>query len=217
MSRDADRLIEQLSRELAPVRRIPRLRSAASVVLLGAALVALALLALQGARPGLIPFALPLESSAILAGLLLVGLGGTAAALGGSVPGRERVARAGSAGLAAGLLLAAGAGFSLLLHARGLARLGLDWSGLQCLLRAGTLALVPALLLAGFVRWAAPARPLAALAAAAGGALGFGAVAVHLSCPSDEPVHLAAFHALAPVLGGVVLWALLVLLRRVRS
>ena len=42
--------------------------------------LAVLLLALQGLRPGLVPFALPLESLAILAGLLLVGLGGSARA-----------------------------------------------------------------------------------------------------------------------------------------
>ena len=219
MTEKLDQFIRALSTDLAPVRRIPPVRSVVTRALLCAGLAGLGLLAVYGLRPGLVPFDLPIPFLSILVGLTLVGFGGIAAALGGSVPGREGLARTGEVGMLLGLLVAGGVGFALFLHASALMPLGASWTwqGLRCLLRASALAVVPALIVAGFVQRAAPHRPLAALATAAGGALGLGTVAVHLSCPQDDAAHVLVFHALSPVVGAALVWLFLHAARRGRS
>lgn len=214
MSERIDGLIAELAADLQPVRRISRLRTVALGVLLGAGLGGVLVLVISGFRPGLLELAADPQFLAVFAGLCLMAFGGLAAALGSSVPGRERLGRSGEAALGLGLILAAGTGFLLYAGSRAMPPLepGWGWIGMRCLLKAGALAVVPVALLARFVARAAPFRPLACLAASAGGALAFGAVAVHLSCPNDEALHVLLFHALAPLLGGAVLFGALYLL-----
>jgi hypothetical protein len=215
MSEQIDGLIEDLTSELRPVRRISRLRTISAVVLVCVGLGAALLLAIVGVRPGLLELELDAQFVAVLVGLCLMALGGLAAALGSSVPGRVRLERFGAAGLVLGLIVAAGTGFVLFARSTGIPPLDQAWSwlGLGCLLRAGALAVLPAVLLGGFVARAAPHRPLTSLAAAAGAALSFGSVTGHLSCPAADALHVMLFHAFAPLLGGAVLFAALYLLR----
>ncbi len=214
MSERFERLIAELANRLESVRPIARFRSVALGVLALVAAGSIALLALYGLRSDVVAGRVSVGFAAVLGGLALMAFGGLFATLGSSVPGREDVGRAGGAGMLAGLLLAAGAGFALFLQASSLGVISADWtwSGLRCLGRAAALAVPPAVVLGRFASRAAPHRPLAALAAAAGGALAFGSFTVHLSCASDAAGHVLLFHALAPVIGGAVLWLALRLL-----
>ncbi len=219
MSERIDGLIEELTSDLQPVRRISRRRTIALGVLLSSGLGGAALLAISGARPGLLELELEPQYLAVLAGLCLMAFGGLAATLGASVPGREKLGRSGGAALLLGLILAAGTGFLLYASASGMPPLegGWSWLGMRCLLKAGALAVLPAALLGRFVQRAAPFRPRAALAAAAGGALAFGTVTVHLSCPADDALHVLVFHSLTPILGGAALFGALYLLVPLRK
>ncbi len=220
MSERFERLIAELADRLEPVRPIARFRSVALGVLALVAAGSIALLALYGLRSDVVAGRVSVGFAAVLGGLALMAFGGLFATLGSSVPGREAVGRAGGAGMLAGLLLAAGAGFALLIQASSIGVISADWTwaGLRCLGRSGTLAVLPAVVLGRFACSAAPERPLAALAAAAGGALAFGSFTVHLSCASNDAGHVMLFHALAPLIGGVALWVVLrLLVTRIRG
>ena len=214
MSERLERVIAGLAARLEPVRPVARFRSVTLGVLALVAAGSIVLLALHGLRSDVVGMRVSVGFAAVLGGLALMAFGGLFATLGSSVPGREAVGRAGGAGMLAGLLLAAGAGFALFIQASSISPISADWTwaGLRCLGRAGALAVLPAVVLGRFASSAAPERPLAALAAAAGGALAFGSFTVQLSCASDDAGHVMLFHALAPVIGGVVLWLALRLL-----
>lgn len=214
MSQELERVIAGLAARLEPVRPIARFRTVTLWVLLLVAAGSIGLLALHGVRSDVVAAELSVGFVAVLGGLALMAFGGLLATLGASVPGRETVARAGGLGLLAGLVLAAGSGFTLFAQASSVGPISADWTwvGFRCLGRAAALAVLPAVVLGRFTNAAAPRRPLAALAAAAGGALAFGSFTVHLSCASEDAGHVLAFHALAPVIGGVILWLALRLL-----
>jgi len=214
VSEGIERVVAELVARLEPVRPIARFRSVTLGVLALVALGSIVLLALHGLRSDVVAVQVSVGFAAVLGGLALMAFGGLFATLGSSVPGREAVGRAGGAGMLAGLLLAAGAGFALFLQASSIGVISADstLAGLRCLGRAAALAVFPAVLLGRFASSAAPHRPLAALAAATGGALAFGSFTVHLSCPSNAGGHVLLFHALAPLIGGVVLWLALRLL-----
>ncbi len=207
MNEATSQLIERLTGELEPVRRILRLRAAAAGVALLALSAAAFALEVRGPRADLLDaLARSPGFAAILVGLTLVGLGGVVAALASSVPGRERAARAGVAAGLLGVLLAGGVGAVLLLS--GTLPLGpiASWStDLECLTLSLLLALPPALGALAFLVRGAPYRPLLAVLAAATGAVAAGALVVHLSCPCSDARHLILAHALAPVAGGLLL------------
>ncbi len=207
MNEATSRLIERLSGDLQPVRRLPRLRAAgAGVALLALSAAALAL-GFRGPRADLLDaLARSPGFAAILAGLALVAVGAIVAALASSVPGRERAARVGLAAGLLGVLLAGVVGGVLV--ASGSRPLGppASWStDLECVAVSCLLALPPALGLLAFASRGAPYRPLLAALAAATGAVAAGALVVHLSCPCSDARHLILAHAFAPVLGGLLL------------
>ena len=210
MSREGtSELVERLSQELRPVRRIPRLRQAAGVVALlwlGAGALALAL---RGLRPDLLQQLQPASAFVvILMGLGLIAVGGVVAALATSVPGREGAARV-SLGLGlGGVMLASLVGAILILREAGPAPLACPFENdLACFTVACLLALPPALGVLAFVSRGTPYRPLIAVLAAATGAVALGALLVHVSCPESNPRHIILSHALAP-LGGALLLTL---------
>lgn len=210
MSREGtSELVERLSQELRPVRRIPRLRQAAGgVALLWLGVGALAL-TLRGLRPDLLQQLQPASAFVvILMGLGLIAVGGVVAALATSVPGREGAARV-SLGLGlGGVMLAALMGAILILREAGPAPLACPFENdLACFTVACLLALPPALGILAFVSRGAPYRPLIAVLAAATGAVALGALLVHVSCPESNPRHIILSHALAP-LGGALLLTL---------
>jgi hypothetical protein len=192
--RISDDLVRELSSGLEPVRRIPPLRAVLAGTFALAALGAGLRLALTGGpRPDLFAMltgALPFP--ALAAALTLVGVGGLLALAAGSVPGRERLARAGAA-----LLVAAAVG--ALAAAAPAGWRGPTGADLRCLC-ASLLAAIPAAFAGiAFARRAAPRRPRAMVALAAAGAAGLGGLAVHASCPSPELAHWVLGHASAPL------------------
>ena len=93
------------------------------------------------------------------------------------------------------------------------------WDGIamRCLLTASVVGLIPTIGLLVFLVHALPRRPAAALATAAGGAVGIGGLAAHASCAASDPMHVLVEHAFAPVLAGVLLALVLYpVLRRLR-
>ena len=219
MSPLTDDLIRDLVEDAPPVRRIARLRSIASLAIGSALLVAAVRVAIVGVRPDLGSFAPPVWLVVVLLGLAVASLGGLAAALGAAVPGREVVTRAGLAAIFVGVGFAVGTAaapwaLSSLLSPASHSWLA-DASG--CIGTASYVGLPPALILAWYLRRAGPSRPYFALAAACGGAVGLGAVAVQSSCVIDSSFHVLVAHTLAPMLGGALLVALLALLVRFRA
>ncbi len=206
MSDDETReLIQELARDLTPVRPIASLRVVGSAVLgLWLAVAALGVLAL-----GLQPKAVQAMLSAggvglVFAGLATGGLGGIVSGLALGVPGRERLARAALVVGGLGLALAAGVATLLVLRTPG----GLGPFGskdLTCLGVACAVGLLPALGVVLYVGRAAPFRPGVAVIAAACGAAALGSLAAEASCSMPHPFHLLVAHALAPVAGVLVL------------
>ncbi len=220
MTHSTDGLIDRLVAGLEPTTRLPRLRWVATgMLLMGGAMVALKL-TLSGLRLDVRMLSVTPSYAAVLAGLALIAAGGLASALGASIPGRQSLRLCGIGALVGGAAALAGAAVGLALEMGPLGGLTLQGlgAGLTCLGNASLMAVAPALALGVFVLRAAPHRPLLALSAAAGGAAGIGASGVHLSCPSNDALHVLAFHALAPVVGGALLWlALWALKARLRK
>ena len=201
-----DRVLEDLVRGLEPVRPIPRLRTVAAAALLLGAAASLLFLWEAGLRSDLASAALRPSLVGVALGLAIVAVGGVANALGAAVPGREGVARFGLGSLLAGLGLAAGSAGGGLIFAGVAAWEGM---GLSCLVSAVLIGLLPSVPLMAFLARALPRRPAGALSAAAGGAVALGALAVHTHCPASGGTHILIGHALAPLLGGLFLGAML--------
>lgn len=214
----SERLIQDLARDVQPVIRVPRLRVVGGLVaLVGAAAVALTVLASEGLRENLGSLLRTTPGfTATLAGLVLGALGGVAAALGASIPGRAGVERGGLTLLAVAALLALVAGPLLLLwQASGasppFAR------DLDCLRGAWLTGFAPAAVVAWFVVRAAPHRPGLALGLGIAGAVALGALVRATTCPFAGTRHLLLGHAMAPLLAAVVVAPILVWLRRRRG
>lgn len=211
--RSTERLLGDLVARMEPVRQIPPLRAVAAAALALGALASAGVLGLRGIHTAGAALDPPMVLVAL--GLAMVGVGGIAASLGAAVPGRERVARIGLAALIGGLALAAGAaGWG---HGSG-ASAAWEEIGLTCLRIATLAGLLPSVALLTFLVLAFPHWPVAALAAAAVGAVGMGALSVHASCPVTGWTHVLLQHALAPLIGGpvlaIVLYPILRWLRR---
>lgn len=211
-------LIERLSRDLEPVRRIPRLRTVvAGVVALAGLAAAWTLLRSGGFRSDLVAIAAQHPGfAAIGVGLAAMGVGGLVSAVAASVPGREALARAGAVlllgGAAVGLVAAPG---WILLHSAGISL----WPGegeFMCVRGAMWVALLPGAAVLGFVFWAAPRRPVWAGILGVAGAVALGAIAMHASCPNDGATHWIMGHAMAPVVGALLALVPLVALARWR-
>jgi len=167
--------VRELARDLAPVERIPRLRTAAAAVLALWAVVAVSLVAWKGGVPALWSAdRLTSGAGAILLGLCLAGVGGVVAALAAAVPGRGALARTGSALLGAGLLVAAGLGALLLRDDPSAVLASSLASDAACLSLGLVVAALPALGALLYVARAAPARPVAALVGVGVGCVGCG-------------------------------------------
>ena len=215
--RKTEQLVLELARELIPVRRIPRLRVVALVLSVGALCLAALVVAVLGLRPDVRTGTASASYLGIVAGLGLFSLGGLAAALGASVPGREALTRAGLAALVASLAVWMAAGAAQL---GGGARLGpLDgaWLGTsaRCLLIATGVGLLPVLALLRFVGSAFAVSPRIAVGVGAAGMVAFGSLSVHLTCSADEVLHVASAHLIGPLVVGALLGLMLGMERRV--
>jgi hypothetical protein len=206
-SENTTQLIGKLAENLAPVRRIPRLRQAVlGVIVLWLVVGALAL-ALRGVRPDLLEVLAPGSAFVvILIGLALVASGGVLAAMATSVPGREGAARVSLALGLGGVVLAGGVGAILVLREAGPMPTSCPFANdVACFAVCCLLALPPALAVLTFVSRGAPYRPLLAVLAATTGAVALGAMLVHVSCPATSARHLILGHALAPLVGALLL------------
>lgn len=216
MSRSSESLISELSRNLAPVRRIPRLGHVAALsaaLVLGASVIALLAWGLSEPFSGM--HAAPRYWVAIV-GLAAFGSGGTASALGSSVPGNDPLVRGGVFGMLAGVLLLLA---SCALFLARIAEAGSSssvWSvvSLSCLGSSSLIAVPAALLLTGFAARGFPHRPWFTLGSGALGLVAFGALPVIISCPFDNVLHIVFTHVMAPATAGVALWVLLWLVYR---
>lgn len=200
-------LVSELARALAPVQRIPQLR-ALCATLLGVALgVTLVTSALLGLRSDVRTLSFSAGYAGVVGGLLLLSVGGAIAALGAGVPGREPVLRSGLATVGAALLVLVVTGFALATAGAPVGPLDAGWlaTALHCVVIASAAGLLPAALLLRFLGRAHPFRPAATQALGASAMVAFGSLAVHLTCPADELVHVGAAHLLTPLAIGVLL------------
>jgi len=209
-------LAEGLSREVEPVRRIPRLRSVlGGVVALAGVAAGWTLLRSGGVRSDLVAILSQYPGfAAIGVGLVAMGVGGSIAAVAASVPGRDALERFGMALLVVGAFVGflAAPGW-ILLHSAGVSL----WPGrdeFMCLQGAIWVALLPCVAVLGFVFWAAPRRPVWAGLFGVAGAVALGAITMHASCPNDGAAHWIMGHALAPLMGALAAVLPLVLLSR---
>jgi hypothetical protein len=207
VSGPAEDRICQLARELEPVRPIPRLRAALATALglWGAGLAGERLLGGPSLRPGSDAAWFEPAFLAQLGGLVLAALGFTLAALASAVPGREGALRRGLGAGAIGMLAALVGGLWGLPGSPGVSA-GEGFAGLAgCGLRALGLGSASTLLGCIFIARAWVRRPaFAAWLALAGGST-LGAVAVHVTCPSNSALHQLLGHALAPLVAAAAL------------
>lgn len=198
--RSTETLLQELARDLRPVRTVPRLRAAALATVGAWGLVAAAHAALEGRLPPLPGPWQDATSLGVLAGLVLAASGGVTAALAGAIPGRERPERLGAATLVLGLGFALASAAIALISRPG----ATDFSAsayLACIGHAALLGVVPLAVLCVFLARALASRPWRGACAAALGGLALGGLAVHVSCTAGGgALHLLLGHALGPTL-----------------
>ena len=209
---ETDVYIEALAGVLRPVQRIRSVRLVAGTVGLLALFVAGVAVALLGLRTNVLASP-PLVGG--VAGFLMLGVGGLVAALGASVPGRRDLSRMGLAGIALALAIWA---------VSSIAALGGEVVGpfdsmwfsaiFTCLGLASSIGFIPAVALLAFVIGAFPYRPALAGGIGAASMVAFGAGAVHLTCAHEGVFHVTLGHVIAPLLGGALFGAALVVFRR---
>jgi len=210
--RRTETLVRELTDDLQPVRRIPRLRTVALLVLAVGGAAAAANTAITGWPFPLVTARLPSGEGSflmMLAGLALAAGGALVAALAGAVPGRDVAARSGRLSAVVGVALAVGGAtwWALMTGAKE-AVLPLS-SCFGCASHALALALPPALVVGLFLGRALARRPLALSAFAATGVLALGAGFVHASCTDGGALHVALGHVVAPlVLAPLLAWPL---------
>ncbi len=203
----SEALIRSLSRDLEPVRPIPRLRVAFGGVvgLWALGLVVAWLLGMplpQVGRGG--RWADP-AFLAVLVGLGMTGVGALLRGLSGAVPGRAETARRSGQLAVLGLALAAsGAGYALV-AAASLAGSADAMMHLTCTGRAAALGVVPAGFACAFLARAAPAGALLAAGSASLGALALAATSIHASCQAESSVHWLLGHSLGPLAVAVLI------------
>ena len=191
-------LLEELARDLQPVRALPRLRAVALATVGAWGLVVVAHAVAGGGLPRLPGAWHGAESLAVLAGLALAAAGGLAASLAGAVPGRERAARVGVTALLLGLLFALAAAAVPLIGRAGTTGFSAEAS-LGCVGHAALLGAVPLTVLGVFLVRSLVRRPRRSACAASLAGLALGAVAVHMSCTADGgALHVLMGHALGP-------------------
>ncbi len=204
--RSSEELIAGLTRDLAPVRPIPRPGTA--LVAVGALWLAVVWVerALGGppADLGHLRFlGGPFVWEPVL--LAAVAAAGLLASFASAIPGRDRTDRRAGRGLLAATAVAAGIGvWAVLTPGPASATASLP-GDVQCLKRALTLAALPTLAATAYLYYGAPRRPLRSAGLALLGTMALGALVVHLSCAEPNPWHLLRGHALAPVFGALLL------------
>jgi hypothetical protein len=203
--RDADSLLRDLVRDLAPVRPIRRLRTIAAIAFALAVPGWLFALALTGGIRSDLGSLLSGDVAfvSIAVGLMSFGVAAVVAAAALAVPGREAAARVALAFAAVGAGIAFGFGpvCTAVLHGAELHPPGsVD---LGCLLKGLVAGSLTSFATARFVARAAPRHGAVtlALAFAAGGALG--GLAMHAGCSAPDAWHWLFGHAGAAWVAGL--------------
>jgi hypothetical protein len=204
--RSTEDLVQQLVRNLSPVKPIARLRVAAAgvVALWVAAVVATAWMTGTWPRFGDTEFWLDPIAITILLGLGCVAVAAVVAALASAIPGRERLAQA--SGMGAGLAAIGLIGCGLwAVDGNATESAGSLFAGCaSCLAHALVLAIPAALAASYYLSRGAPHHRRFASGVAAAGAAGLGALAVHATCSMAGGFHLLLGHCLTPMIAGFV-------------
>jgi hypothetical protein len=206
--RPTDALLRELADDLAPVRRIPRLRSVALAAIAGCGVMAGLNTWLTGWPLPFLAAGLPsreLSFVATLAGLALAAAGALTAALAGAVPGRGVAARAGRWTAAIGVALALVGAVWWALGAGAMEKTMPLASCVGCASHALLLAVAPALIVGLFIGHTLARRPLALCTFAATGAVALGAWLIHASCTDTGALHVALGHVAGPLGLGLML------------
>jgi hypothetical protein len=204
--RSTEDLVQQLVRNLPPVKPIARLRVAASLVvaLSVAAIVATGWMTGEWPRFGEAAFWSDPVGVAVLLGLMVAAAGAVVGALASAVPGREPLARAGRIGAASAAVWSIGCGLWAVVGGESEAAASLFAGSASCLAHALVIAIPAALAVGFYLSRGAPQHRLFASGVAAAGAAGLGAVAVHATCNLACGLHLLLGHCLTPMIGGLV-------------
>ena len=200
-------LIDRLTRELEPIQPIWSLRRMGAVLLFVWLATGAPVLLWNGLRDDLAEAATTTPAyAAILVALIVVALGGVISSLALCVPGRESAVRAGAGLVALGLLGSVLIALSPFFDAASPGYLaGSLRYDATCIGMASAMAIPVVGFLLGFGRRAEAFAVVPAAAAGGIGAVAAGAVVVHLMCGEACARHLIGSHALAPLLGGLML------------
>ena len=200
MSRErTDALIAKLAADLELVKPIAPIWQGVAGLFLVAAFTAAGVFASQGPTPSVWSnFLRDLTYAAVLIGLVAAVAGSWTGALASVIPGRELLLRLGSGVAVAGLLLALCV--AAWLTPWGSARLEPAASLLACIGRAAGFAALPAAAALGLTARGWSGRPAVTVGLGVLGAGAAGALLVHLTCPTVEPLHALFTHASPPIL-----------------
>ncbi|MEZ4290933.1 MAG: NrsF family protein [Myxococcota bacterium] len=202
MSDATERLIDGLVADLAPVRPLPRMRSAfAVIVALWAGLLGALAWRQTTLTGGVAAVGWLMDRVYLVAfvALIVAALGGTVSALASGTPGRERLELGGLGAACSGLFAGAIVCVVGMLGGPGTAALVAGTREGMCLGESALLSLLPAgVILAFLVRgWAMRPWRAAGIALLASGALG--ASIVHFGCGFLEPGHVLLSHLSVPL------------------
>jgi|SRR5215469_10276538 len=216
MSRDpTDVLIRSLARDLEPVRPVRPLRREILRVAGVAGAVTLLTVVGLGLRPGLAVVPGQTTFVAMALGLAVFGLGSIGAALAFARPGLESRGLAMTLGSVVSLLVCVG--ISAFWLQTGSSPGDSVWGGereLPCLIFSILLALPAALFATHLAASAAPIHSVRTSVLTAAGGTALGMLAAHLTCRTPGAWHTVLTHALAPMIGGLLLTAPLALILR---
>jgi len=216
MSRDpTDALITSLARNLQPVRPVRPLRREVLRVAAVAGAVTVAVVAGLGLRPGLEVVPGPTPFVVMALGLAAFGLACISAALAFARPGLENRGLAYALGGLVSLLVCVGIAAFWILGAPSTE--DAMWGGareLPCVLFSISLALPAALFATYLAASAAPIHSVRTAILTGAGGTALGMVAAHLTCRTPGAWHTVLTHALAPLIGALLLAAPLALMLR---
>jgi len=194
-------MIDLLTAELPPVRRLPSLRVATAAVLaswFGLIAMAFGMGAARMPKGSFERLFADVWATGLVVGLLLAAAAAPVAALGAAIPGRESLVGLAQRAAASGLGLSLACALAALATSPVASR-AVDRVDGSCFASAVGMALVPGAVLLGFqwAGWVQRPRRAAALTLLAG--CGLGALAVHAMCPLVGAQHVLIEHASVPL------------------
>jgi hypothetical protein len=192
-------LISELAADLSPVRPVPQLRVAAAGLLGFGAVVVATAIAWNG---GLTDATITPSWLGVSAGIALLAAAGCFGGLAAAVPGRDAAASLGAALAAGGLALGVTAAF---LGIEAGVTLPLSEVPVAACFGAGVaFAVGPALLGTGLARRWWVLGPLQTATLMLLGTTAIGALAVHMTCPLSDAMHMLVAHNGMPLVATVL-------------